>query len=224
MVKTITDRLEALRRIVGDQVRDGEDDYRDPDGALGVIGEALQKVTAHHGLLSNALVHVAEHDGMYDYEPNRQHGRPTPRLLRGSDSAVEKEEDCGEAADDGYRDPGSGQQAEQRAAVESQAGDAHWPAVDVSGEQECEQEVQGKRRRPEENFRLHMEQGITRVERFTQQIHHCQDERHMSDECDKRQEGARPAWQTRTVLLRLGALRLGVWTLCGVWLGHVSTL
>lgn len=51
----------------------------------------------------------------------------------------------------------------------------------------------------------------------------------MSDECDKRQEGARPAWQTRTVLLRLGALRLGtlrlgVWTSCGVWLGHVSTL
>ncbi len=46
----------------------------------------------------------------------------------------------------------------------------------------------------------------------------------MSDECDKRQEGARPAWQTRTVLLRLGTLRLGVWTSCGVWLGHVSTL
>ena len=37
----------------------------------------------------------------------------------------------------------------------------------------------------------------------------------MSDECDKRQEGARPAWQTRTVLLRLGTLRLGVWTV--VW-------
>lgn len=51
----------------------------------------------------------------------------------------------------------------------------------------------------------------------------------MSDECDERQEGACPSGQARTVLLwlgalRLGTLRLGVWTSCGVWLGHVSTL
>ena len=99
-------------------MRDGEDDGRDPHGALGVVGEALQEITAHHSLLSNALEHVAEHDGIDDHEPNRQHGRLTPCLLRDPGSAAEKEEDCGEAADDGYRDPGSGQQAEQRAAIE----------------------------------------------------------------------------------------------------------
>ena len=110
-----------------------------------MIGEALQEIAAHHGLLSNALVDVAEHDGMYDHEPNRQHGRPTPRLLWGPDSDAEKEEYCGEPADDGDRDPGSGQQAEQRAAVKGQAGDAHGSAVHVPGKQEGEQEIQGKR-------------------------------------------------------------------------------
>ena len=131
----------ALLTAPGDQVRNGEDDHRDPHGALGPVGEALQEVAAYEGLLPDGLKHVAPHEGVDDYEPQRHRGEIP---LEGTHelSGPEEEEDRFDTAEDAHCDPGSRQEGEHRATVEGQARCAQGTVIDVTGEQEGEQEIE----------------------------------------------------------------------------------
>ena len=97
---------DVLLTALGDHVWDGESDHRDPDGAFGTIGEALQEVAAHDSLLPNALEHVAtreNHENGDDDEPPRH----SEVHRRRRNNRVENTGNDGDAADDDHRDPGA---------------------------------------------------------------------------------------------------------------------
>ena len=200
----------TLLAAPGDQVRNGEDDHRDPHGALGPVGEALQEVAAHDRLLPDGLRHVAQPEGVDDYEPQRHRGEIP---LEGTHelSGPEEEEDRFDAAEDAHCDPGSRQEGEHRATVEGQARCAQGTVIDVTGEQEGEQEIEGEEERPYRYRRHHGDQGVVRGESLPYRGDEvCQRrEEHGCPEGGEGEENARPPGRAATDPLLVGRFGCG---------------